>query len=373
VGVFAPISRWGASEIIVADFFNSDSFCRTHTLSLSQNTKPMSKREHFLRYGAIINKLRGCREATFEEIKDYLQRQGEISGNTLTTSLRTFQRDLDDIRSAFNIDIQYSFSRKVYYVAEDNEQNDVNNRMLEAFEMFNTLNVAGNLTQFVQFEKRKPHGMEHFYRLLDAIKNRFVIRFAHQKHWENEHTNRVAEPYSLKEFKGRWYLFAKDQKDNKTKTFGLDRISELEITKKRFAYSKELNVNELFRNCFGIECPNEEKLEDIILSFEPVQGKYILSLPLHESQRIIIDTADELQISLRLYLTHDLLMELLSYGSTLKVIAPQKLKDEVCKQYSEALEKNLLKKTYFLLEEGREHNSFLKDNDDFGTMEHGVE
>jgi len=297
----------------------------------------MSKSEHFLRYGAIINKLRNNHEATFEEINAHLQRESEFRGYALTISKRTFQRDLDEIRSIFNVDIQFDFSKRVYHIVEDNEQNDVNNRMLEAFEVFNSLNVAGNLSRYLHFEKRKPHGMENFYGLLHAIKNNLVIRFVYLKHWEDEPTNRVVEPYSLKEFKGRWYLLAKDQKDTKTKTFGIDRITGLEITKKRFTYPKELSVNEMFRNCFGIICPDKGKPEDIILIFEPVQGKYIKSYPLHESQQILNDTEDELRIKLRLYITFDWIMELLSHGNNMKVISPKHLKDEVCQQYSQAL------------------------------------
>jgi hypothetical protein len=58
----------------------------------------------------------------------------------------------------------------------------------------------------------------------------------------------------------------------------------------------------------------------VILSFGPFQGKYIKSLPLHNTQEIIEDTDDELRIRLTLYLTHDFLMELLAYGDTVKVI-----------------------------------------------------
>lgn len=69
------------------------------------------------------------------------------------------------------------------------------------------------------------------------------------------------------------------------------------------------------------------QVEEIILSFEPFQGKYIKTLPLHETQQVIVDDENELQIRLKLYLTHDLVMELLSYGSTLKVIKPKVLAD----------------------------------------------
>ena len=36
--------------------------------------------------------------------------------------------------------------------------------------------------------------------------------------------------------KGRWYLLSKDYADDCIKTFALDRIHELEMTKKKFTY-----------------------------------------------------------------------------------------------------------------------------------------
>ena len=66
-------------------------------------------------------------------------------------------------------------------------------------------------------------------------------------------------------------------------------------------------------------------------------GKYIKSLPLHDSQEIITDNEDELQIKLKLVITHDFLMELLSFGENVKVIAPQSLVVDVKAVYSNAL------------------------------------
>jgi predicted DNA-binding transcriptional regulator YafY len=73
------------------------------------------------------------------------------------------------------------------------------------------------------------------------------------------------------------------------------------------------------------------------LSFNSFQGKYIKSLPLHHTQQILIDNEDELRISLTVYLTRDFLMELLSYGDTVRALAPQKLAEELKEQYQSAL------------------------------------
>lgn len=295
----------------------------------------MSKRESIARYNLIIKKLRK-KSSSFMEIFDYLAIESEIQGYNYTISKRTFQRDIEDIRSVYNIDIQYDFSRKVYYIDSD-DQPEVNERIWEAFDTFNALNISERLSDFIHFEKRRPQGTENLYGLLHAIKKELQIRFLYQKFWEDTISSRIAEPYAIKEFKNRWYVLAKDLKDNRVKSFALDRLSDLEITKKKFQLPKEFNVNEHFRYCFGIISPNEHAPTDVLLSLNPMQGKYIKTLPLHETQEVIVDNADELRIKLRLYITHDFVMEVLSLGDNVKVLEPHSLIQEIQSVYESAL------------------------------------
>ena len=295
----------------------------------------MSKREAIARYNLIIKKVRK-HPSDFNEIADYLSFESEIQGYNFSISKRTFKRDLDDIRSLYNIDIVYDFSKKVYFIDTDNPP-DAHNHILEAFDTFNALSISDRLSNYIHFEKRKPAGTENLFGLLHAIKNRLLIKFSYLKFWEDEITLREVEPYALKEFKNRWYLLSKDLKDGNTKTFALDRLSDLNITNKSFQFPDDFNVEESFKHCFGIITPGKEKLQEIILSFDPFQGKYIKSLPLHHSQEIIVDTSEELRIKLKLFVTFDFLQEILSHGESVKVLQPQSLTEEVRRIYQQAL------------------------------------
>jgi predicted DNA-binding transcriptional regulator YafY len=274
--------------------------------------------------------------ATFQEIADYLSIESEIQAYNFNISKRTFQRDVADIRTIYNIDIQYDFSRRVYFIYHDDKP-EVSERILEAFDTFNALNITDRLSNYIHFAKRKPTGTENLYDLLHAIKNQVQIKFSHQKFWDAEPTQREVQPYALKEFNNRWYLMANDLKDNKIKSFGLDRLNKLEITKKGFHIPIDFDINQHYKYCFGIVGPNAQKPTDIILSFEPVEGQYIKSMPLHETQEILQDNKDELVIKLRLFITHDFLMELLSHGDRVKVIKPDKLITNITSIYQSAL------------------------------------
>lgn len=299
----------------------------------------MQKQKYFSRYDLIINRLSNGKQATFEEIKDYIENQADFSDFNASYSKRTFDRDKIEIADLFGTIIEYDYSRKVYSIKEQGQDNR-KTRLLEAFNMYNFLKTSDNLANHVIFEKRKPLGTEHFYGLLHAIQNHFIVKFIHTKYWEDDVTVRTVEPYALKECAYRWYLLAKDQKDNHIKSFGLDRISELEITKIKFSYPKNYYPNEEYRNYFGIINDGEGEPEEVVLSFDAFKGKYILSFPLHESQEVLLNNENEIRIKLKIYITPDFLKEILSYGKDIKIISPESLKTAVCEILKKALKNN---------------------------------
>ncbi len=294
----------------------------------------MSKRGYISRYLLILKKLKAKPFSTYEEMQGYIEKQFDylqMQDDTLNIgfSKRTLQRDIREIRNTFGIDIEYSTKSKGYFISQSEMENMNFQRMIEAFDMFNSLNLAQDLTPFIHLEKRRPQGTENLYGILHAIKNKVQIKFSYQKFWEDEISLRTTEPYALKEFKSRWYILAKDKKDDNIKSFALDRLANLEITNRIFDFPKTYNIEESFRYCFGIISPNDQEPQDIILSFDPFQGKYIKTLPLHDTQQVLVDNDDELQIKLKLYITHDLIMELLSFGDNMKVLQPKSLITEI--------------------------------------------
>lgn len=294
----------------------------------------MSKRGYISRYMLIIKKLKAKPYSSYEDLKSYIENQVEylqMQDDTLEIgfSKRTLQRDIREIRNDFGVDIEFSKSLKGYYISQSETENMNFQRRMEAFDMFNSLNQAQEMTPFIHLEKRRPQGTENLYGLLHAIKNKFRTSFTYQKFWEDEISHREVEPFGLKEFKNRWYVVAKDLKDSVIKTFALDRLSDLEITRKTFEIPASLNIEEHYRYCFGIISPDGNDPQEIILSFTPFQGKYIKTLPLHETQKVIIDNDKELRIKLKLCQSHDFIMELLSHGDSLKVLEPKSLVDEI--------------------------------------------
>ncbi len=287
----------------------------------------MSVRQTILRYMYILSKVRKA-PSSFSDIDQYLKQQSILNGEKFDVSKRQFQRDIKDISSVFELEIVYDARMGVYLINED-ELSDISNRRIEAFDVFNAFRIGQNIPQHIQFEKRKPIGTEHLFDLLQAIKKRQVCSFTYQKYWETDGTQRQVEPLGLKEYKNRWYLISKDINDEKIKSFAIDRLSNLKVEKQTFQYPENYRIEDDYRYCFGIIRPTKGDPEEVILSFDPIQGKYIKSLPLHDSQTIVVENADELRIKMNVHVTYDLLMEILSYGQYVKVIQPKSLAIEL--------------------------------------------
>jgi len=277
------------------------------------------------------------RPLSFEEIETMLQLESEVTGYKLMVSQRTLQRDIQQIASLYNIEIKNDRSRNVYEIVNDGSD-AYKNRMMESFEMFNALNLSSSMEQHIMPEKRKPSGTENLHGLLHAIKNKVEIQFTHVKYWEGfeEPTSRIVQPLAIKEARYRWYLIAKDHKDGLIKTFGLDRITNLEITRTSFTPPEGYNPETAFKYCFGIE-GNASKPDRVVLSFTVEQGKYIESLPLHSSQKELINNEKEYRIELYVHPTYDFVMELMSLGNQVKVLEPESLRNQIVKGLKEAL------------------------------------
>jgi len=297
----------------------------------------MSRKDAYSRLRHIVNKLRR-KKSSFKEISDYLERKSELDDYDYAISTRTFKRDRDEIFEIWSIDIQWDTKQKVYYIANEGDPFQ-KEKLFEAFDTLYVLNMSEDLSNVVHLEPTRPKGTDNLYLLIHAIKNKLRIQFDYEKYWDDSISKRLVEPYALKEFENRWYLLGKAENDKYVKTFALDRMSEMEVTKVNFEVIPSFNMKEMFRYSYGIITPNEQQPEEIILSFEYEQGKYIKSLPLHESQEIFVDNEDELQIRIRLNITHDLIMKILSYGDSVKVLQPFSLAEKIMETYEKALKR----------------------------------
>ena len=295
----------------------------------------MSVRQTIQRHFKIISLLK-TRPMSFEELQNEMKKDYDCIEEKMLTSQRTFQRDLVDISSIYGIEIESDRSQNRYFIKEDYEENQ-SQRLRENFEILNAIRLSKGLGSSMVFEKRKPLGTENMAGLLHAIQNNLQVEFTYRKYYDDTKSDRMVRPVALKEAQNRWYLIAWDTKDEQIKNFGLDRLTELKITTTKFRPIKDYDLEADFRHCFGIINGTDEPAEEVVLSFTPTEGRYIKSLPLHHSQKLVLENDREIRFSYFIRPTYDFRMELLSYGDQVQVLKPKSLKDSIRKQLKAAL------------------------------------
>jgi predicted DNA-binding transcriptional regulator YafY len=273
------------------------------------------------------------------ELTDYIEHAMTIRKiDNVGISRRTILRDIQNIQTYLSIDIQYSHARNGYFIESKNLPEV--DQFLDSFDVFTALNMNEGIPNFVFAEKHRPRGTQHLFVLIHAIKNALRVRFSYEKFQGEALSERLLEPYALKECRGRWYLVGRIAGQMDMKSYGLDRISDLVPTNEEFEKDASVDIAEKFRNSYGIYSSDEYPVEEVILSFDTEDGRYLKSLPLHHSQEIITDTAEKFVIKLRLKITPDFVMEIMSRSWSLKVIEPLSLREQVCEIYRNALKRN---------------------------------
>ena len=275
----------------------------------------MPARAHLLRQLHLVRRLQAQhrRPLAFAEIQRYLLTETTVGDLSSSYELRTLQRDIHEITDLFGLRIRHRRGQG-YYLAETEPPLADHERLLAAVELQEFLRLPAALGQFVQPETRRPLGLEHLRPLLRAAQAGQAVEFEYLKHWENEAETRTAGPLLLKEFRGRWYVLAVMVGSGHLACFGLDRIHDLRVTDEQFSPPPGFDAGSYYAGAFGITRPQDAELQDVVLSFTAQQGRYALSYPLHTSQRVLLENDDEIRLSLRVFLTHELYMELLSYG-----------------------------------------------------------
>lgn len=299
------------------------------------------KLEGIQRMLVIINKLKERqRYVPREELEEYVRLRMEERDAT-PVDIRTIQRDFKNIEDLFGICIRFDKKWSGYYInEEDSLINEQYERLLLNFDLLNALDKTSNLHTYVLAEHHRPSDTECLPALIKAIKFSHPVAFDYiYVREEGRMRNKKVLPHYLKEDQQRWYLLAYD--NNVLKIFNVDCIRNLRIYyEETFKRDMDIDANDLFKDSYGIWNQPDIPIEDIELSYSALDGRFLKSVPLHHSQKIIADNETEFRITLRLRITNDFVMALLARSSSLTVIKPLHLRERIRKVYEEALQRN---------------------------------
>jgi predicted DNA-binding transcriptional regulator YafY len=152
----------------------------------------------------------------------------------------------------------------------------------------------------------------------------------------------IFDPWFLRHYDRRWYVggFSHDPAEQFVRTFPLDRIVEQPV-KSGYYHDKppQNNAETYWKHIYGITVPKYGKLENVLMEFTAIQGKYFLSTPFFEPYHIVEQTPDKLIIQLEIIPNIDLLRKLASLGPDVRVLAPASLALELQELHKQAFER----------------------------------
>ena len=148
-----------------------------------------------------------------------------------------------------------------------------------------------NISQFPR-QINVPSSQKYLSTVIQAIRDGKAINVTYQSFRKQAPETLVLEPYFLREYKRRWYLYAHKDDDEGPHMFALDRIQSMEIGKTDFSLPEEFNARGYFAGIYGPRVYPDMKAETVILKAYGMQPKYFKSLPLHQSQEIIEETPE---------------------------------------------------------------------------------
>jgi predicted DNA-binding transcriptional regulator YafY len=270
---------------------------------------------------------------TFARMKEHLEQHG------FELSARTLQRDIEQIRVELGLEIGYDRTRNTYHLPTSDGRHGVL-PLLERAVLGELLAASGadlrSTADVVMMERNGAlQGLQHWGALLRAIRERHRVEISYQRFQKEEGSTFHMRPFLLKEYGGRWYVLGlADGYDNPI-SLGLDRITGLVTTPKRFAATERAAVEAYYAHVIGVDA-SAGKVERVVLRFTPVQAKYVKALPLHHSQKVLKEDRESTVIELLVHTNRELHNELLAMGDGVRVLEPASLVKAIAKAHKGA-------------------------------------
>jgi predicted DNA-binding transcriptional regulator YafY len=292
----------------------------------------MSAQGTIKRYQLILEKLKFKAYPSFEEIQGYLHEQG------FEISKRTLQRDIDAIRTEFSVSVVFDRSRPGYYIDPDHSPGY--GKLLKLIRLQNETEMVEQSLheehEFISFEHEDEwSNIKWVQPLLDALKHTKIVELHHFTFSREEPLLRRIQPYLLKEYQNRWYLLGINE-DDEIRSYGLDRVTNLVVTTDSFVPKKSFDPHGYYASVIGLN-HNGSRCEEVMFSTDPLTAKYLKSLKWHSSQEVVSENKSAVVFKLYVQINFELKQKMLSYGSSIKVLAPKNLIADLKKEYKKSL------------------------------------
>lgn len=200
--------------------------------------------------------------------------------------------------------------------------------------------IKTNREHVVAFEQNEQlRGLEFLSELIDSAINHQPLNLLYRT-YNGKETNIVIHPYHVKQYNNRWFLFGLEQTPNgdRIANRALDRIVKFSKANVPFVPNTSIDFSTRFDDVVGVTIPDDDvQKETVVLKFEPDRFPYVVSKPIHHSQKVLNEEDCILQIEVRP--NKELESVIFSYFPHVEVLEPATLRE----QFKEKISKNLKK------------------------------
>lgn len=289
-------------------------------------------KNYFKSYIWLLETLQSRGPLTLAEIKR-LWRRSSINEDGSELATRTFANHIASIADIFDIDIVCDRRDNTYKI--DNDDNlggsGIRDWMMEALSLNNLVNESAGLRSKLLFES-EPSSHRFLTDIIRAIRDERMLEMNYQGFTMDAPRDFLLEPFCIKEYKRRWYLFARKHGiDKEPHSFSLDRMNSVTVSETLFTVPKNFNAKSFFSTRYGVLQYEGEKPERIKIKATAHQANYFRTLPLHSSQKEIEKTDTYSIFSYFLTPNWDFIHDLLYFGDAVEVLEPEGVRDELAR------------------------------------------
>ena len=184
--------------------------------------------------------------------------------------------------------------------------------------------------QIIEYESKVSYlGRNALKVLYDAVYKHQTVRLVYQKFNVTKESVYTVFPYYLKQFAHRWYLLAGIDGSWENRLFALDRVKSVEP---RFVGFREYvgeDIATVFGDMIGVSDYDVDNVSTVSLWVDSREVPWFEALPLHPSQRITERFPDHVVMTIRVRLNYELQQLLLSHAKYVRVLGPEKLRNEI--------------------------------------------
>jgi predicted DNA-binding transcriptional regulator YafY len=198
--------------------------------------------------------------------------------------------------------------------------------ILKLEQQFQLQNTTRELISFDANEYLK--GIEYLGTLFNAILYKRVLQICYKSFSSDAVTTVEIHPQYLKQYNNRWFLLGQNPEYKTLTNFALDRIVTIAEVNTEF---KEvvIDFDAYFEDIVGVTKPVDEQPVLITLQATKSLAPYIITKPLHGSQKHIKNDDDGLLFSIEVIPNYELEKQLLAFGEGLVVCSPDSFKSKL--------------------------------------------